>query len=276
VAQKAFLLVLLLVSAVSASDPYHHPTGLILTPPQGWSVRESKFTDLELVPPDPSSNDKGPTESYFLLTIGSPANAAHNPQLLQQPVDSLMNQIAPFLKRTGEMEPSSSGGLQTWEGKSPSGQDVLANVYVLPSRDVSFVQISLGEEQRILSRQKELQDLYKSFQPGEGKREPALVGHWIASATGENQEKIESSLHFDEDGKFLATQSTGEQHDTVRGRWYSLSGKLFLVLENTPSMNLQFETAGDPEKRTLKLIHANGEVEELRESVTETTSHAPD
>ncbi len=244
-------------------------------PPEGWTVRESKFTDLELVPPDSSSNDRGPTESYFLLTIGVAANSIQDSQLLQS-VDSLMNQIAPFLKTTGEMEQLNSGGLQAWEGKSPSGQDVSADVYVLPSKEVSFVLISLGEKERIQSRQKALQDLYKSFQAAAGKRDAALVGRWVASAIAESQENIESSMQFENDGTFLATQEAGKQQETIRGHWYALPGKLFLVPENTPSMNLQFETTGESGNRTLKLIRPNGDVEEMHESVSQTTSRAPD
>ncbi len=274
-ASKSILLVILLASVAWAGEVYYHATGLLITPPDGWTIRESKFTDLELIPPDPSSNDKGPTESYFLLTIGVAASSAQDPQLLEA-VDSLMSQIAPFLKKTGEMEQLNSGGLQNWDGKSPAGQDVSAAVYVLPSKEVSFAQVSLGEKERILARQKALQDLYNSFKPAEGKRTASLVGNWTASAVAENQEKVESSMQFENDGIFLATQKAGEQRETVRGRWYAQPGKLFLVLENTPSMNLQFETAGEPGNRTLKLIRPNGDEEEMHESANETTSRGPD
>jgi len=269
------LYLFLFASVVWAGEVYHHPTGLTFVPPDGWNIRDSRFTDFELVPPDPSSNDKGPTESYFLLTLGVAASSAQDPQLLQS-VDSLMSQIAPFLKKTGEMEPSNSGALQKWEGKSPSGPDVLAAVYVLPSAQVSYVQISLGEKERIVSRQQTLHDLYANFQPGEGSREPALIGNWSVSTTGENQEKLESSIRFDADGVFRAVQSSGQQKETVNGRWYARSGKLFLVPENTPSINLRYEIAGNPETRTVKLIHGNGEVEEMQEGVSETISRAPD
>src|SRR5881397_2734835 len=92
-------LVLLLSSSVTLpawAKAYTHPLGFSFQYPEDWNVRESAFTTLELVPPNLASNDRGPTESYFLMAFGVHTVHASNPRLVEQ-IEGLIKQVAPFL-----------------------------------------------------------------------------------------------------------------------------------------------------------------------------------
>jgi len=261
-------------ASATALKTYTHPLGLVFQYPADWIVRESPFTDFELVPPIPAKNERGPTESYFLMTFGIKATDGSDPKLTEQ-IEALLKQVAPFLTPAGDTEPLSSpahGVLMRWRGTSPSGINAQANVYSLPGAKLSYCLISLGEASAIESREQAIEDIFRTFQSQNGSTDPKIIGNW------KNAED-KSSMSLAADGRFSATQSSsGEQtqtsntasepadkNQTTDGYWFAGEGKLYLVPVNATTLSFSYQLKGKTGLRTLTLHHASGQEQVLQE-----------
>jgi hypothetical protein len=274
-----FLIFFLLITAISLpgwADTYRHPLGIAFDYPQDWSVRESAFTLLELVPPNPASNERGPTESYFLMAFGIHATQASDPRLVEQ-VEALIKQIAPFLIPKGDIETlshPSKAAIMRWAGKSPTGVQARSDVYVLPGRIVSYTLIAIGEEAQIQSRQAAVRNIFGGFHFVPGLRDLQLTAAWQNSTD-------QTYMHLRKDGTFLATQENAtpqtstqsstqsqksDENQTAAGKWFAGDGKLYLLADGSTPLSFRYELKGTAGKRVMTLRDATGQEQILLES----------
>lgn len=235
-------------------------------------MRESDFSTLELVPPNPASNERGPTESYFLMVFGVRTSNPSDPKLVEQ-IEGLLKQIAPFLVPRGDTEllkRPPNAALMRWRGSSPSGVNAGANVYALPSRSLSLALVAIGEEAQIQARENNLQSIFSTFHFGSGDRDLNLAAAW------DNSED-RTYMHLRKDGTFLASQSPqssqtapqsapAAEQQTASGRWYAGGAKLYLVADDSGCLSFRYELKGAPGSRLLILRDATGQEQNLQES----------
>ncbi len=269
------LIIILLLSActLSAADlkTYTHPLGISFQYPADWKIRESPFTDLEMVPPNAGSNDRGPTETYFLMTFGMKVADGSGPKLTEQ-LEALLKQIAPFLTPMGDTEPlkiPAHAVLLRWHGQTPAGIEAEADIYSVPGPNLSYCLIALGEQSQIKSREASLREIVTTFQTPGGTRDPKLVGAWTNA-------EDKSAMTLRSDGGFTASQtaegdtqtaskSDDEEKQSTGGYWFAGDGKLFLVATNTTTLSFSYQLKGKQGARTLTLHHPSGQEQVLRE-----------
>jgi hypothetical protein len=266
-----FLFLACAISLPAWGKTYRHPMGIAFDYPDDWNVRESAFTLLELVPPNPASNERGPTESYFLMAFGIHASQATDPRLVEQ-VEALIKQVAPFLIPRGDTETlkhPAKAAMMRWAGNSPTGVPARSDVYVLPGPNVSYALIAIGEEAQIQSRQEAIRSIFAGFHFVAALKDLELVAAWQNSAD-------QTYMHLRKDGTFHATQvgaspqttqsQKSDESQTAAGKWFAEDGKLYLLADNTTPLTFRYELKGTPGARTLTLRDASGQEQSLSES----------
>jgi hypothetical protein len=274
------LLLVCIVAGPAFAKTYTHPIGISFVYPEDWSVRESAFTTLELIPSNPASNERGPTESYFLMAVGIRASRASDPLLVEQ-LKGLMKQIAPFLAAQADAERLAQplkSAVMRWSGASPAGIQARADAYILPGSSLSIALIAIGEEKAIESRQDALRKVFATFHFVHGLRDLKLAGGW-------NNSTDQTYMRLRKDGRFEATQSgassqtapqtetqtqtqtqSAEESQSAGGKWFAGKGKLYLLPDNSTPLTFSYDVKGEPGKRVLTLHDAAGQEQTLDES----------
>ena len=271
----------LLINSNAAEDVettrFLHPAGLEFYYPSGWSVNDSTFADIELVPADQNMSPQGPTEAYFLWGLGLDPSKSAEKQVVDQ-LENLMEQIASFLRPDGEPEAflgkKVQGLVYTWRGKRPDGNEVLGRIFVLPQKYLAFVLVALGLRENIVKRESFVSEIFGSFVFKEVLPDTKLTGRWLSVPEKEENksEGVEAlnEMELNADGSFrIATPtSNSAEHDQElagSGRWYTLGDKVYFVSPGNVALTFRYELTGEPGTRILDLDHSNGDRQEFQE-----------
>jgi hypothetical protein len=252
----------------TASD-YRHPVGIRIDLPEGWKISgiEGRPAFHRLLPPDGTD-----TEVILAYVDGSYGiQRADDPRLVEG-VEAVMREIAPALRRVGEVAPipagSHSGALLTWEGKAADGTETGAQAFLTVSGHFSFLILSIGTKERLTARERALRNTFASFRMEAPQRDPGLVGEWGNQKTeghrsGEfsaaTQKKAQAL--FRPDGSFVAVETSqfvggtgdisvdSEERTVTEGLWYAGQGHLYLLYEDGSLEAFLYEVQGAPGSR---------------------------
>jgi len=275
---------------------YQHVVGFSLWYPESWSVKELEDS-LQLVPPNPGKTAQGePTEVYLIVgdsVAGEGIAVPDDPRVVQH-MDQVVTTISPFVKRVGASTPAKSpsgkGTVMNWQGKSPTGDLVLARAYVSIIKDHGIALLALCFKERLEAREADLQRIFASFAFGSGQMDPKLCGQWrfLTTQSITNWSPFEThysraqlaadttgTLVFNSDGTWSRIDRTqmivgagdvwleSNEKQESRGTWYAGSGSLFMIWENNTWEDYTYEMRRTPQG--LRLLLKTGEKGELWE-----------
>jgi hypothetical protein len=169
---------------------YRHAIGFSFWHPSEWRVKENEDY-LQIVPPDPSTNERGPEELYFIIgdTVEDEGiTRADHPIVASYLDEFVRSKLTPTLQRSGGTTSCSTskgqGVIYDWKTRSPNtGKTVLARAYTLIIRNHGVALLAFGVEDKVTARDKTLRQMFASFGFGEGKKDPRLVGAWVLEST---------------------------------------------------------------------------------------------
>jgi hypothetical protein len=284
----SFISVFIPVSSECATQEFNHPAGLKFQYPDNWAINDSSFADVELVPPDQSQSEQGPTEAYFLWGLGLKDSSSTESQI-DIKLHELMGQIAGFLERTGDPESfigkNSTGLIYTYEGKRPDAIIVRARIFVFPRKEIAFALVALGVREEITKRESTIASIFGTFTSSEAATDRTLIGSWQSIPEKVEQTQTmelqtqpaapeESSMNLREDGSFsMKSSSTQGEEGETEGRWYGGGGKIYFVSPENVALTFRYELRGETPNRELSLIHPGGDRQEMREVKHNPESH---
>src|SRR5206468_796910 len=113
---------------------------------------------------NPASNARGATEGYFVTGEGAGGiTSAEDPRVLIY-LETQLAQVAPFLRRTGEVEKIRAGAtpgiLVRWEGTNPDGQKIQAQSLATIMKGFGIGIFAIGEVDPIKAREKTLRGIF--------------------------------------------------------------------------------------------------------------------
>jgi hypothetical protein len=255
--------------------------------PPDWEARNLGQA-LQLVPPNATSTEKGPTEAYFVTGEGAAGiTSAEDPQVLLY-LETQMAQFAPFLRRAGDVEKIRAGAapgiLVKWQGTNPDGLKLQAQALATIMKGFGIAILALGETKQIELREKTLRGIFASFAAGEGQKDPQLVGAWKywsykGSATGNysteqtrfmtlaadgacawssNSESIATVKGRDSQGnETFYGGVAGNKGDADRGTWSAGDGKLYVMWQDGTLGEWTYQVQGVRGNRKLLLLSGN-------------------
>ncbi|MBI4624582.1 MAG: hypothetical protein HY736_15365 [Verrucomicrobia bacterium] len=272
---------------------HKHPTGLSMRYPPDWTLNQTQSA-AQLVPPDVASNAAGATEAYLVLGEGAQGvTSVEDPRVVQY-YSQQMAQMWPFLRLTGQPERIRAGAapgiVLTWEGTSPIGMAVRAQVLATVLKGYAVAIVALGDKTRIAARDKTVREIFASFAAGAGERDPRVVGRWkfwsySSSADGRYGTTTDRRFALQADGNcqwsssgessgsFKGTNSLGEttwtggvagQSDSgvSRGQWSAANGALYVLWNDGSTGEWKYEVRGAPGNRRLFLRGNKAEPDE--------------
>jgi hypothetical protein len=191
-------------------------------------------------------------------------------------LDTQVRSFSPILQRVGEprkIGTAKGGGVfLDWKGRSPTGESILARVYVTIINGYGVSLVALGVERHVSRRAGDLESIFASFGFGEGQRDPAVLGRWhlVSTCSITNNSPFETSwsqaqavsetkvaLTLNRDGTWVRVEdyhaillgggvSLEDKRRTVdRGTWNAGEGVLCLVGEKDTWEEYRYEVAGD-------------------------------
>lgn len=264
-----------------------HPTGLAMSYPPDWQLKELPQM-LQLIPPDAASNADGPTEAYLVLAqAAEDARSAEDPRVVAY-LDGQLGQLMPFLKRVGELEKIRAGAapgiLVTWEGDNPKGMLVRSHAFATILQGYGVALVALGDKKLIAGREKTLRGIFASMAAGEGEKDTRLVGawkygHYSSSALGGHSTESTRFLTVRADGTCRWSSQTetagnlkgrdsggnetwtagyaGVGGDNDRWTWSAGNGKLYVMWQNGSLSEWDYNVSGQPAGRRLLLKGSN-------------------
>lgn len=270
-------------TGAAAWKTYRHPTGLAMSYPPEWQLREHPQM-LQLLPPDAASNSDGPTEAYLVLAeAAEDIKSAEDPRVVQF-LDGQLEKLMPFLKRTGEPEKIRAGAapgvLAKWEGDNSKAMTVRAHAFATVLKGYGVALVGLGDKKQVLARDKTLRGIFASFAAGEGQKDPRLAGtwkywHYSTSALGGFSTERTRFLVLRPDGTCLwssrsesggsarGTDSLGNQTWSAgvagatagrdQGTWSAGEGKLYVMWQNGSLSEWSYSVSGETGHRRLLL-----------------------
>jgi hypothetical protein len=273
--------------AVTAWKTFKHPTGLTMSYPPDWELRTLPQA-LQLVPPNAGSNEKGPTEIYFVMADSAQGvTTAEDPRVAAH-LDAQWLQFVPFLRRAGEIEKipagTAPGILGRWEGTNPDGVKVQAQALTTILKGYGISVLALGDIKLVQSREKELRGIFGSLAAGAGEKDPQVVGAWkfwsySGSSSGNYGTERSRFMALQADGTAIwkgRTESSasvkgrdslgndtfvggvaGQSGDNNRGTWSAGDAKLFVTWQDGSSSAWSYRLGGTPGNRRLFLQGAD-------------------
>ena len=272
---------------------YRHVIGFSFWYPDGWTVKEQEGF-LQVVPPDPGTQEGAPTELYFII------GESLDDEAIQKPIDpqvveylnGAIRKLAPAMQRVGQPSPiavaQGQGAVLDWEARSPQGGVVRARAFVSIIKRHGVALVALGLKDRLDTRDADLREMFASFGLGEGQRDPQLVGTWrlVSTYALTNESPFEtdwsrakmvsesrSDIVFRADGtwsrrdqRYLLAGAGGtwiedKQDKTTKGRWNAGGGALFLLGDDSSWNDYQYQLRQGGQGRQLRLASGkNGQV----------------
>jgi hypothetical protein len=199
-------------------------------------------------------------------------------------LDQQLRQIAPFLRRTGDIEKMRAGAapgvLLRWEGANPDGMKVTAQAFAAVLKGFGVALVAMGESGQIAARDKTLRGIFASFAAGEGQKDPQVVGTWkywsySSSALGGFSTERTRFMTLQADGTCLwssRSESSGSARGTDslgnetfrgglagasggndQGTWSAGDGKLYVMWQNGSLSEWTYQVSGTGGNRKLLL-----------------------
>ncbi len=271
--------------ASGASKPYRHPIGLQFLHPVDWQVQEQGEA-LQLIPPNPGSDSRGPTEIYMITgerTEKAGIRDADDPRVGQF-LDEQVKQLSPTLLRSGAPTPMATstgkGVVYQWSAKTPEGKEIQARAFVNVLNGYGVILLAIAHRERLAAREPVLEQMFVSFGMGASRIEPALVGRWAlvsnyaltnwsvnetAWSRARMASETKSVLTLQQDGTWTRVDDRemlagaggvwleDKSRDTSRGRWYAGNGFLYRIWENDSWNTYKYAIQATPEGRQLRL-----------------------
>lgn len=266
---------------------FRHPTGLAMSYPPNWQLKELPQL-LQLIPPNAASNADGPTEAYFMLAQAAEgALSAEDPRVVQY-LDGQLGLLMPFLRRAGEPEKIRAGAapgiLVTWEGDNPKGMRVRSHAFATILKGYGLALVALGDKKQITGREETLRGIFASLAAGEGEKDARLVGawkywHYSSSTLGGHSTESTRFLTLRADGTCLWSSQTetggnlrgrdsggnetwtagyaGVGGDNNRGTWSAGNATLYVTWQNGSLSEWTYNLSGHPGGRRLLLKGGN-------------------
>jgi hypothetical protein len=258
-------------TATAAAETFRHPAGVELPLPQGWHVQSEGGLTV-LMPSEPARDASGPKEIY-LFAIGPTYGVSRvsDPRLAQN-TDQELRQMIPAMRHQGsEMLRTAAGEAiaMSWQGRSPEGKLVSAQVFASMGEGFVVTLFALGESSVLESRQAELREIVAGLSIGQGTIDRKLVGLWTYSNSsvynsgyGDSAMSFATesrgALQLNADGTFAMQDSSilagggadasfqaGDDEAPVqRGRWFASDGMICAICENGTVISAQYACDG--------------------------------
>jgi len=271
--------------AGGTSKPYRHPIGFQFLQPADWQVREQGEA-LQLIPPNPGSDSRGPTEIYMITgerTDTEGIRGADDPRVGQF-LDEQVKRLSPALSRSGAPTPvatsTGKGVVYQWSARSPEGKEIQARAFVNVLNGYGLILLAIGHRERLAAREPVLEQMFVSFGMGASRIEPELVGRWAlvsnyaltnwsvnetAWSRARMASETKSVLTLQPDGAWTRIDDRetlagaggvwleNKSRDSSRGRWYAGNGFLYRIWENDSWNTYKYAIQATPEGRQLRL-----------------------
>ncbi len=268
--------------AAEKGKVFRHPIGFSFWHPAAWTVKDLDEC-LQLLPPDPKSNDDGPTELYLIIGenvagegIQSPADPKVGAYL-----DEQLQAVAPFLARkggTGSLDMTrGKGAIYDWAGSNPKGNAVLARAFVGVFDDNAVALVALALKEPLAAREETLRKMAASFGFGKGQLDAQLARTWtfVSNHALSNTSPFETAwsraqlasektatLTLGADGTWTRVTKShtlvgaggvwleDKSEKKSQGRWNAGDGKLYLMYDDDSWTIYQYRLEGN----TLRLV----------------------
>jgi hypothetical protein len=189
---------------------YRNPVGLSFRYPESW-----KMTDINglllLVPPGAEAPAGGmPSEIYNVVGMPAPGISRVDDPRLMQMADSMVGQMFPYMRRSGNGEAVMVGGMNglivTYDGNNPTtGKPSRIRSYALIYKGFLLQVQAWGDRDKVAARDALLRQIYRSFTPGPSQHDTQIVGNWAGGET--SNDRVRNGI----DGRIassLASQSS--------------------------------------------------------------------
>ena len=156
---------------------YKHPVGFSFLYPDDWTVTDQEGT-LQIVPPNASSTDAGPTELYFVSAEDISEYGIQNPDdpMVLEYLDMQIQSMSPALQRTGQASPidvrNGKGAFLDWGAQTEMGS-IRARVFVSIIKNHAVMMVAMGLKDRLESRDAALRQMFATFGVGDPKPQVA-------------------------------------------------------------------------------------------------------
>lgn len=204
---------------------YKHPLGFFFRHPESWRVEEQQAGLLIVTPADVHRVNGQPAEA--ILVLGDTAaglTKPDDPQVVQY-IEGLVRAEFPFLSRDGEVEartyPTHPGARIAWKGKSPTGLDARAAMWVTIMKGYAIGIFAISARDRFEGRARVVEDMFRTFGFTKPQTDPRLYGNWRytnITRSGTFSMVSEQYLTLRADGSCVrSSQSMGgmEHHDSA-------------------------------------------------------------
>jgi hypothetical protein len=189
---------------------------------------------------------------------------------VQSRLAQTLQQFAPFLRPT----PAGAQPVQgttypttrtSFEGTSPFGRKIRADVYATVTGAVVQTLVAIGEPPHLARRKPAIETILKSSETMPPSLDRALVGTWYAqrySSTGRpgnrlnhttqlvSQIKADGTFEYSSKSAFASPGGTGEGASQVTiGRWAAANGVVYLMAPGEAVTALTYQISGTPGDR---------------------------
>jgi len=264
---------------------FKHPIGLSVRYPPSW-----KFEALpdgsghQLTPPDVAKVDGGPSEAYIVLGAAAEGITSVEDPRVAPYVEQQVAQLLPTMQRVGEVQTLRSGSQPAlsigWEGQSPSGQKMRAQVLTTILKGYAVTIFSVGVKDKIAARDKTIREVFASLAAGAGQKDQQLVGtwkFWSYKSSADGKFGTETTRFFrlladgtcawtnnsESAGNFTGKDSLGNTTWTAgvagqggnadTGTWSAGNNQLYVMWKDGSSSAWGYQVGGAPGNRRLML-----------------------
>lgn len=195
---------------------YRNPIGLTFRYPASWNMTD--VNGLLLLLPPGAKAAQGATPSEIYAVIGTPAPGVRrvdDPRLLQM-ADSLVAQMFPYMRRSGDGETTSLGGIDgtsglivTYDGSNPTtGKPSRLRSYAVVHKELLLQIQALGERDKVASRDSILRQIYGSITAGPRIHDPQIIGNWAGVES--SSERVKTDAASGRLGSSVSSQSASK------------------------------------------------------------------
>jgi hypothetical protein len=166
-------------AALSGGTAFRHPIGLSLRHPQNWKLTDTG-DGVTMTPPNPASNEMGPTEAYLLTAKPDTDKIDPAGNAIRTTIEQELQQVFPFVKLAEKTKSRTVNGRTvarvTCQGKNPDGKEIVVHSWILTGNNFVFYLIALGESQEVAKRFDVLEQIVGTLTVEKMQRDPNLVG----------------------------------------------------------------------------------------------------
>lgn len=195
---------------------YRNPVGLTFRYPASWNMTD--INGLLLLVPPGAKAAQGATPTEIYAVIGTPAPGVRrvdDPRLLQM-ADSLIAQMFPYMRRSGDGETTRLGGIDgtsglivTYDGSNPTtGKPSRLRSYAVVQKELLLQIQALGERDKVAYRDSVLRQIYGSITAGPSMHDPQIIGNWAGGES--SSERVKTDAASGRLGSSVSSQSASK------------------------------------------------------------------